>query len=354
MHVVLAANQRSGRGRGLQVARALTDALRGAGHVVNTVAIGQPAASLLARGLLTHADLLVIAGGDGTLNRLAEPAARYATPVYHAPLGTENLIAREFGMDLRPETLLAAIERWQVAHVDLARANDRSFLIMASLGPDASVIHRLDRIRTRTIGHAAYVYPTLVEVLRPTFPRFSAEVDGREVVRDARGLLVVSNCRRYAMNVNPSPNARMDDGLLDLAFFPCSTSAGAALWGLRSRVRLAARSRNAVIARGREIVIRPASGTNLVYQIDGEAPGEGARTDELRLTLEPNALPILLPVATTAPVRAHPGPKQGRHDAGDQPLRVEIPERSETTSPAHTTILTGESPNECATSRSSS
>src|SRR5262245_65799244 len=91
--------------------------LRSAGHVVQVEPTRLEAPKQWLDGLLAGVQLLVVSGGDGAVRLAAGSAHRTGVPLYQIPRGTENLFAREFGMDRRPTTLLRALERFDVRHV---------------------------------------------------------------------------------------------------------------------------------------------------------------------------------------------------------------------------------------------
>lgn len=307
MRLLLLYNASSGRGRGAAVAETFLHALRAAGHGAEPLAVRRDSAfpEHLA-GALGNADILVAIGGDGTVHHALAPAVAAGAAVYHAPLGNENLFAREFGTDARPATLLEALREPRFGRVDLGHVEPigpdgragpaRPFALMCSLGPDASVIHRLALARRRALGHLAYALPTLAELRRPTFPRLTVEVDGRVVVDAACGLLVVANSRQYALRIDPAVRASMTDGLLDAVFFPCRSRSRVLLWAARARLRRHVDVRGLVYERGQQVAVRVHGGG--VYQLDGEAVPDLAPSPAdtmLRLEAEPEVLKILLP-----------------------------------------------------------
>lgn len=316
--VVVVYNPGSGRGRGERVGIELVRAVESAGHTVTAMAVRrEPGFGAELGGALRGADVFVGVGGDGTMHHAAEAAVRERVAVYHAPLGNENLFAREFGMDARPRTLVAALEAGRIERVDIGRlwvadresaaAQGRPFLLMASLGPDSSVIHRLSKSRRRALGHMAYAAPTLAELVRPWFPTMTVSMDGRVVVDRAPGVLVVANSRQYALRIDPAVRARMDDGVLDAVFFPCRGRARALLWAAASRLRRHVGSGRLVYEQGREVTIRLHGGRG-PFQLDGEA-GEWGVADageaptgeaDLRLGVDRRALRVLVPVGRVA------------------------------------------------------
>jgi len=269
MSVLVVYNPKSGRGRGLRVAASVADHLRERGLGVISASIRDQW-----RDLLDGARVIVAAGGDGTVHAVASMLLDTGKPIYQCPLGTENLFAREFGMSRDPEAIGDAIERDRTRRVDVGMCNGRPFVIMCSVGCDANVIHRLDRVRNGAISHMSYAMPIVREVARPAVPRMQVSVDGRVVVNDARGQLVVANSRQYATRIDPARDARVDDGLLDVVFMPHSTVLGAVIHGARSRMRIRD-GRGVVRERGVEIRVESVGG-EAVYQFDGEASGKPA------------------------------------------------------------------------------
>jgi diacylglycerol kinase family enzyme len=173
---------------------------------------------------------------------------------------------------------------------------------MCGVGIDASIIRRLTALRTKAIGHLAYIEPVIREAVSPCFPHLTVDIDGKPFIDSRRGMLLVANSRQYALRIDPAADASMSDGLLDVVFFPCRTIGGAMRWMLLSRARAA--GRGALRHRAREITIR--STDDAPYQLDGDAPSWAGNRDELRKFLEPRPLalhitlsrlklPVLLP-----------------------------------------------------------
>ncbi len=294
MGVVILHNPRSGRGRSASIVDALDAALRASGRDLDIVEVGAPSLG----HLLRRADAIVIVGGDGTVHHALVDLVAANRPLCIAPMGTENLLARELSM--RPDAALIArtlgeahIRPFDVGAARGARAT-RRFAVMLSVGPDASVIHRLARARRGSISHTSYIRPIVQEALRPQLPALTIDADGRRIVENRTGLLVVANSRQYALRVDPAADADPADGLLDIVFFPCSTALGAVLWLVRSRCRRALRRRGCIAARAKRIRIEPGAdwpaGASLPLQLDGEAVELGA--GPIDVTIEPGALPV--------------------------------------------------------------
>lgn len=272
MNLVLLYNSISGNGKASQRAQRFEEFFRAAGHGTSLVEASNGTTGQRLREPLKGAGALVVLGGDGTLNSCADAAIESGTPIYHVPLGTENLFARQFGMDGSTQTLERALGEGRIVEVDAATCNGRTFVLMLSVGPDASVIHRLDRVRNGTINHLSYVGPVLAEAVSPSLTPLTVVLDGREVVRDRAGLLVVANSARYALGIDPARAATMTDGRLDVVFFPGSKRVDLLGWALTARLGTHISSPNLIYETGEHVRIT-CNGRDMPVQLDGEAAG---------------------------------------------------------------------------------
>ncbi len=304
MRVVVIANPRSGLGRALKLARSVQPALSEAGVQVREVLVGPEHPGADVEGAARGADALIVAGGDGTVTYAAPLASRLSVPLYHLPSGNENLFARQFGHGPGAPRLLAALRARRVQMIDAGEAHAdvlgraRTFLLMASVGPDASVVRRLDAVRTRATGHLAYLGPTLAELREPEFPRVTVRVDGREVARRAIGQVIVGNCRAYALGVDPVAQASPHDGLLDAVHLPGETPGEYLHWAAmcRARAHLAdglGAPGGAWHARGQVVRIDSDRPEGMSVQIDGEALS-ARRAQWLELRVREASVPVLM------------------------------------------------------------
>ena len=237
MHVLVLNNPVAGRGRSGAVADGVRDALVAGGiHAKRAHTPAQADDPALLRAL-QDASAAIVVGGDGALRRVAPALMAARTPVYNVPGGTENLFARQFGMTPTPADVVGAVERMCVQEVDVGSCAGEPFLLMCGTGADAAIVHRLTRHRSGAITHASYARHVLAEFVRGRSPRLTIRADGRTLVDDRSGAAIFANSRQYALRIDPEPRASMDDGMLDLVFFPSGTSAGALLWNVASRLR---------------------------------------------------------------------------------------------------------------------
>jgi len=312
VNVAILYNPIAGRGKAAAAATALAASLTRDAHSVELLDTGPAALKQSRDAALAAADAMIVVGGDGSVHAAADLARQSGAPLYQFPMGTENLFAREFGMDRAYSTLARAMERRNILPIDMGDCNGRSFLLMCSVGIDANVVHRLARVRTGAITRLSYARHILHEALYPDTPRLTITVDGRTVVSGRDGLVVVANSRQYACRLDPARHADMTDGLLDGIFLPCRHPMAITAWAVRLRVQDVSRAKGVVYFRGAHIRIEteprstPRAGSArlsdaAVYQLDGEAPGisydrhTGPATTPIDITVRPGAMRVLSP-----------------------------------------------------------
>lgn len=167
---------------------------------------------------------LVAVGGDGTISALINELPK--VPITAMPAGTENLFARHFRLGRRPEPIAEMIARGRSIPLDLGEANSRRFALMAGIGFDAEVVtrHHLARIgharRIRPTTRAAYVEPVLRASFSYGFPTLKVRIEEPGPPEELLGATAfVFNLPSYALGLPIAPDAREDDGLLNLVVF---------------------------------------------------------------------------------------------------------------------------------------
>lgn len=167
---------------------------------------------------------LVAVGGDGTISALINEHPN--VPITAMPAGTENLFARHFRLGRRPEPIAEMIARGRSIPLDLGEANSQRFALMAGIGFDAEVVtrHHLARIgharRVRPTTRVAYVEPVLRASFSYGFPTLKVRIEEPGLPEELLGSTAfVFNLPSYALGLPIAPDAREDDGLLDLVVF---------------------------------------------------------------------------------------------------------------------------------------
>lgn len=188
-------------------------ALKGLGCAVTLFATGK-AGDAQERALTLTAeefDVVVAAGGDGTINEVANGLANAqgaVPPLAIIPLGTANVLAQEIGLKLSSRKIAAAILGGHRISVYPGRANGRHFLMMGGVGFDADVVAHVDPALKRRTGRFAYLVEVLHQSWRHRFETCSGEIDG--VPFETRWV-VVCNGRHYGGPFVAAPKARLTE-----------------------------------------------------------------------------------------------------------------------------------------------
>jgi YegS/Rv2252/BmrU family lipid kinase len=294
--VALIVNAGSGSGRAgpRPDARALHAAIEqaGVGADLYPLAEGDSLDALLDRALESSPRALVAAGGDGTVNAVAERALRHDLPLGILPLGTLNHFARDLGI---PEDLAAAtrvIAAGNERRVDVATANDRLFLNNASIGLYATMVVDRDR-QQRRLGRgkwSALLRATVAALRDPDAFEVVVELDGREF-RRRTPFLFVGNNDYQVQGVDAGRRARLDDGLLSLYVLHPRTAAGLLWLALRTLLRGTSGARDLDVLAAPRLEVQ-ASGARLQVARDGEV---GGLATPVRFAVRPRALRVFAP-----------------------------------------------------------
>jgi diacylglycerol kinase (ATP) len=161
-------------------------------------------------------DLVVAAGGDGTINEVINGLADSPLPLALLPLGTANVLAAEIGLDAAPRLVAEAIAFRPARPVFLGSANGRRFAMMVGIGFDARVVERLDLRLKRALGKIAYALSALGQLLRYRPRQYQVEIDGRRFTAAA---VVVAKGHYYGGRFVVAARARLEEPFLHVAIF---------------------------------------------------------------------------------------------------------------------------------------
>jgi diacylglycerol kinase (ATP) len=264
--------------------------------------VGELAAAALRDG----ARMVMIWGGDGSINEAGSALLGTETPLAIIPAGSGNGLARELGIPLRPAAAIAAALRGTPRVIDAGEFGGRPFFNVAGVGFDARIASRFDRAPKR--GLSTYLRVSARELFsyravsyrircddRPGDPEGVALQAGGSERRPTlsgsarRALLVtVANSPQFGNGARIAPLARLDDGRLDLVVFE-EVSRFATICAVprlfRGGVERVRGMSTQQIERGRIDSDLP-----MAFHVDGE-PVEGGTTLDIRVL--PKALTVM-------------------------------------------------------------
>jgi diacylglycerol kinase (ATP) len=161
-------------------------------------------------------DLVVAAGGDGTVNETINGLARSRLPLALIPLGTANVLAAEIGLRTDPAAVARCVALGQPRPIALGAANGRRFILMAGAGFDAHVVAGVSVPMKRWLGKGAYVLSTLRQLLLFDFPSYEVLTDN--AVQHAASV-IITNARYYGGRFVCAPEASLESDTLQVCMF---------------------------------------------------------------------------------------------------------------------------------------
>ena len=184
---------------------------------VRMTSVAGDALELARRALDEDFETIVAAGGDGTVNEVANGVAGSDARFGILPVGTMNVFASELGI---PQNDLAAawkvIEAGHIRELDLPMANASHFVQLAGIGLDAEVVRLTTPDSKRSLGPVSYLL-TLAQIA--AVPPPTVVIDPVDSHRREGSFVLIGNGRLYGGPFVLFKNALLDDGLLDVLVF---------------------------------------------------------------------------------------------------------------------------------------
>jgi diacylglycerol kinase family enzyme len=312
----------------------VADVLRRAGMEVQLAPTSRPGeAEELARAAAGQGvDLVLVCGGDGTINEVINGLAPSRIPLGILPGGTANILGKELRLPHDPVRAAAELPRWsprriglgqatwqprvpsqakgtssnqqvlgrpaaqspvrvggRFEHPGLRAAGRRYFVSVAGIGFDAHIVYKLSSELKMSWGVAGYVLEAFRQVVRYPFPAFTCQMDGREC---RATFAVVHRTRLYAGWLHLAPSADLFEPRFAVCYFQSGrwprylVYAGVVL--MRQHLRLS----DVELVEARKVscaAVEP--GITIHFELDGELVGTLPAT----LEIVPDALTLLVP-----------------------------------------------------------
>ena len=248
-------------------------------------------------------DLILVGGGDGTINEVINGAALSHVPVGIVPAGTANVLACELGIGTRYERAIRLIpksvpERVALGLLRNVAGEERYFLLMAGVGLDAHIVYNLSPSLKASFGKIAYWIGGFGQLTRP-LGQFETSVNGRT----ARcGFALASRVRNYGGDLEIARGANLLEDVFETVLFEGRNPFRYLAYFLGLAAGVLPRMSGITIERARRLEFTTPEDTRIYVQIDGEYGGRLPATIEI----VPDALSLLVPADFRArtPARA--------------------------------------------------
>ena len=235
-------------------------------------------------------DLVIAAGGDGTVRAVLEAVRGHDVAVALLPSGTGNLLARNLKMTLNdvPDSVRLAFageeRKIDLGMIRIEREDgsrdEHAFVVMAGLGLDAKMIANTDEDLKAKAGWAAYVKAIAASLRDPHELHLRFRLDDGPTKRATVHTLILGNCGSLPANILLMPEAVVDDGLFDLML----TRPGGLLGWIRVWVKVA--WTNGVVRRtkaGKAIAGEHKNDRDLHYETAATVVARMSRPEEIEL-----------------------------------------------------------------------
>lgn len=260
--------------------------------IINVPLPPEEIAAIVKKGQEDGIDLVMAAGGDGTVAMVATPLIHTDLPLGILPTGTGNLLAKELKLPQRLEKSLEIItaDTSEIFVIDTIQLDHQNFVLNLSVGVSSKVMGEINSEEKQRLGFSAYLLHFIEQLLGLTLDRYTIEYDDHRVSHAASEVLI-TNSRLLGVEPLKWPgDVALDDGQLDLfiiraANFPDLLRFLATLFSKN-------RKKNPIIKSYRfEKYCRIETKDPIRVQADGDAVGE----TPIEIKVQPHSLNIIVP-----------------------------------------------------------
>jgi diacylglycerol kinase (ATP) len=277
---------------------AAVEVFRKAGRQVELFATPGPnKAGELAHKASQSCDLVLAAGGDGTINEAINGLVGSRVPFGALPAGTANVLANEIGLSNRPDRaasqLLHAIPtRIALGAYDRPGHPRRHFALMAGVGLDARIVYELDLNLKARLGKLAYWHGGIRQLGRAV-PQFTIRVNGETF---NASFALITRVRNYGGDFEIAKRVRLTDADFEIVIFQNKEWHDyLRFFGAVVTNRLYS-TPGVIIRRATEAIVSAPENERIYVQADGEAIGSIPAS----ILTVPDALTLLIPKQYTA------------------------------------------------------
>lgn len=233
---------------------------------------------------------IVVCGGDGTIREVLSAAVKKPVSIGIVPLGTGNLFARNIGISLKLDEAMETALTGVTKKIDVGKANETYFSILAGIGMDAEVMKKASRELKDKLGIGAYVIST-IKSLRTRRGKYLITIDKQNPKVYRAKSIMVANMGRIQGGIQAVPKAHPQSGDLKIGILKAR---GISAWvsivtnAIRGNIN---KSPHYTLLSGQEIKIVSLSGPK-PYECDGE---HFPPTNTLSISIYPKSISLFLP-----------------------------------------------------------
>lgn len=232
-------------------------------------------------------DIVVAVGGDGTLNEVAGELINTKTVLGIIPAGSGNGLARHLNIPLEMGQAISVINKGQLLNMDTIKVNDIPYLSIAGIGFDAFVAEKFAGNSTR--GFRTYFNIVSTEYYYYKPQEYELLIDGNAEVHKAL-FISFANSDQFGYNTSIAPNARVDDGLMDICIVQKIPLYSIPFTAPLLFIKQVHRSIFVNIIKAKEVTVN--TERTLIVNIDGEPV---SLKGPLHFCINPHSLNVIIP-----------------------------------------------------------
>ncbi len=230
---------------------------------------------------------IVAVGGDGTVNEIGSAIINTDISLGIIPRGTGNGLARYLSIPLNAKNAIKILNNPSIRIIDAARINDKYFFCTSGVGFDAHVGNIFDKYKKRRPVN--YFIATIREFITYKPKKYTLWFDNHK--KKVKSLLITfANAGQYGNNIYISPDAKIDDGLLDLCILKPFPKSFMVPIGLKLIGRTLNKSKYLEVIKCKEITLKKKKKTKCHY--DGEPYKVGKK---IEVKILPASLKVMIP-----------------------------------------------------------
>ena len=268
--------------------------LRKAGHGIEALATAGPfsAGGIAARCVERGADLILVAGGDGTINEVVNGMVRSEVPLGLLPGGTANVLSMEMGIGREIPRAAEEMQTWTPERVALGvrhsvGSEPRHFLLMCGAGLDAQIVYQLSASMKNVLGKMSY-WAGGFSQLGKRLPEFLVTADGYE---HRASFALVSRVRNYGGDLEIAQSVSLLENHFELVLFSGQSSFRYLRYMLGVMRGRLADTPGVTILQATKVALSAPEDHRIYTQVDGEYAGRLPAS----LEIVPSSLTLLMP-----------------------------------------------------------
>lgn len=232
--------------------------------------------------------LVMVVGGDGTVNEVSQHLVGSQTALGIIPAGSGNGLSMHLNIPKAFDKALALIEQGKIVSIDTAMIDSKfSFIGVSGIGFDAHISKEFSLFGKR--GFLSYIRIVLREYASYKSKDYELVLDGKLIKKNAF-LICFANSSQYGNKAYIAPDADITDGLLNICLLRKIPILKVPFFVLRLFNKNAKTSAYMEMIMGKEILIKNMD--NLLYHVDGEPRDTNA---DLKISINPSSLRVLIP-----------------------------------------------------------